>query len=454
MLWKRTNLGGKQMTLKLHMNIGNDIGNSEIDMYINGHLIRQPNVYSLIGQMPWKDDDVEVQKNLKNIYDNLVVSIISSAVPTGMYTVGTHALKTKGENVTNLYVKGNESKSDQLVPYINTLALVAARAVQEAHLAGESLDEIKVVADMGTALPVKQCSPENVATYRKKFMGETHTVTVHLGLTKKVNVSIDFDYVHVLQEGTPVTFALQMDIEGNWRTNSYEPSSDETNDLYSEFAELYDLEDVDGSYFDGKNILHVDMGDGTTDTPFTRGDAVDNDFCDGVNNGIGHALRDAIPDLVTLAPHAFNSVTRQQYSEILKSQYTSRKHKFLNEAIQAFNPHCENQTTQIVHHVNDQVFKIGPNEIDVVVVYGGGSILTRSIIFDKLKEMCDKTRIQLFYVPAKYAVTLNAEGLDYFVRSEIYAHLKKNYMSSAEYTAVTGKNHAAQKKKTNATPTA
>ena len=49
------------------MNIGNDIGNSEIDMYINGQLIRQPNVYSLIGQMPWKDDDVEVQKNLKNI---------------------------------------------------------------------------------------------------------------------------------------------------------------------------------------------------------------------------------------------------------------------------------------------------------------------------------------------------------------------------------------------------
>ncbi|MGV2967286.1 ParM/StbA family protein [Paenibacillus sp. AGC30] len=430
------------MTKKYSMSVGNDIGNSEADVYIDGKLVRQPNVFSSIGQLPWKDDDIDVQKNLKNIFDNLVVSIISPAVPTGMYTVGNHALKTNGENVTSLYVKGNGSKADQLVPYINTLAFTAARAIQKAYSEGGNLnDAIEVEADMAAALPVKQSSPTNSMKLRQKFMLGSHLVTVHLGLTKSVTVKIQFHYVHVLQEGTPVVFALQMNSIGDWRTTSYNTDEVETVDsdlpgMFDEFAATYELGDIDGSYFDGKNILHLDMGDGTTDTPLTRGDAVDNDFGDGINSGIGHAISAAIPDLITLAPHAFNSITRQQYSEILKSQFSNKKHKFLNEALQAFNPHCDNQANQIVHHTNDQILKIGANEIDIVVAYGGGSILMKPTIYDKLKTICDNTRIQLFYVPAEYAVTLNGEGLDYFVRSPIYEALKMKFLSSPEYVSM------------------
>lgn len=425
------------MAKKYSFYVGNDIGNSEHDIYVDNLLIRQPNVFSSIGQLPWKDDDIDVQKNLKNIYDNLVVSIISPAVPTGMYTVGNHALKTNGENVTSLYVKGNESKADQLVPYINTLAFIAARAVEKAYHEGSLDQSIEVISDMAAALPVKQCTPTNTSKLRKQFMQGVHNVTVHLGLTKMVTVTIKFEYVHVNQEGTAVVFALQMNSEGDWRTSSYDVGTEQDSEgLYDKFAETYGIKDMDGSYFEGKNILQIDMGDGTADTPLTRGDAVDNDFGDGINSGIGHAIKAAIPDLLSLAPYAFNSVTRQQYSEILKSQFTNKKHKFLNEALQAFNPHCENQATQIIHHVNDQILKIGPNEIDIAVAYGGGSILMEPNILNKLKAICDKTRIQLFYVPAKYAVTLNAEGLDYFVKSPIYSALKEKFIKSPEYLAL------------------
>jgi len=417
--------------MKFQFNVGNDIGNSEQDIYVDGVLIRQPNVFSTAGQIPWTDDEIDVQKNLKNIYDNLVVSIIATAgIQTGLYHIGKYALKTDGENVTSLYLKGNNSKSDQTVSYINTLANIAARAVEKAYTEGKTPNEIEVTVDMAAALPVKQHNPKNVETMKDKFMKSTHIVSVHLGVTKKVDVKIRFDFVHILQEGTPSVFALQLDSKGNWRTSLYkeEESVDgKTNiPLFEEFAKAYGYTDIDGSYLDGKNILHLDNGDGTCDSPFTRGDAIDKDFCDGVNHGIGHAIDYAIPDLLKIAPHVFNSISRQQYSEILKSEFTNRKHKFLNEAIQAFNPHCSNQVAQIIKFASNQILNIGANEIDIIAVYGGGSIMMRKQLYDQLKVLADSNRIEVLYVPKEYAVTLNAEGLDSFVRSPIYKSLKMN----------------------------
>lgn len=410
--------------MKFNFFVGNDIGNSELDIYVDGKLIRQPNVYAAAGTNPWADDDLDVQKNLKNIYDNLVVSIVSPAVHTGLYLIGRHALKTVGENVVGLYVKGNNAKSDQEVPYINTLATIAARAVEKAFADGKDTDVIEVKVDMATALPVKQHTPSNIEKMNKKFTSASHNVTVHLGVTKKVDVKINFVCVQILSEGTPPVFALQLDREGNWRSGSYS-GEDAENDLFADFIESYNLDpETDGSYLDGKNLLHVDVGDGTTDDPYTVGDRVDKDFCSGINHGVGHAIQDAVGDLISLAPHAFNSISRQQYSDILKSQYSDRPHKFLAEALQAFNPHCENQVNQIIKHVSDQVLKIGANEIDVMTVYGGGSILMRKQLYPRLKQLADDSRFQLLYVPAKYAVTLNAEGLDYFVRSDIFQSLK------------------------------
>ncbi|QQZ64631.1 ParM/StbA family protein (plasmid) [Paenibacillus sonchi] len=426
--------------MKLHYFVGNDLGNSEQDIVINGKLIQQPNVFAAGGLIPWVDDETDVPKNLKNIYGNIAVSIVSTAgIQTGLYHIGAYALKTHGEDVTSLYVKGNNSKSDQLVPYVNTLGTIAARAVEEVfEMTNEVPDQITVSVDMAAALPVKQHTPNNIKTMQNRFMSSPHVITVHLGLTKKVSVTIKFEYVHILQEGSAVVFALQLDSESQWRTGEYFKSAAKKEDkkkiedvgLFTEFSKTYGLGEIDGSYFEGKNLLHFDAGDGTTDSPYTKGDLVDKDYCDGINNGVGHAIERAQRDFLALVPFAFNSISRQQFSEILKSQFADRKDKFLNEALQAFNPHFENQVKQMMKLGNDQILRIGSNEIDILVVYGGGSILSRPLLYDKLKALADSVRIQLFYVPAKYAVTLNAEGLDYFVKSDIYKFHKKNYIAT------------------------
>lgn len=312
------------------------------------------------------------------------------------------------------------------------MSAIAARAVEEAYSGGKVPDRIDVEVDMAAALPVKQHTPANVDKMKEKFMNGTHSITVHLGRTEQVEVKIKFVYVHILQEGTPPVFALQMDKDGNWRTGSYDGGGAER-DFFADYAKTYKLTgEVDGSLMDGMNILHLDLGDGTSDTPFTRGDTVDKDFCSGINHGVGHAITDAENDLLSIAGHAFNSISRQQYSDILRSQFTSKPHKFLGEALQAFRPHIENQVNQVIKHISDQVLKIGANEIDILAVYGGGSILMRQYLEQKLLELAERNRFKLLYVPAHYAVTLNAEGLDFFVRSDIYTTLKGSAVVGAK----------------------
>lgn len=91
-------------------------------------------------------------------------------------------------------------------------------------------------------------------------------------------------------------------------------------------------------------------------------------------------------------------------------------------------------------HVSDQTLIIGTNDIDIIVVYGGGSILMKDKLYPKLKELADRLRIQLLYVPKEYAITLNAEGLDFFVKSPIYAALKEANMNTVKGIKTNTKN--------------
>lgn len=52
------------------------------------------------------------------------------------------------------------------------------------------------------------------------------------------------------------------------------------------------------------------------------------------------------------------------------------------------------------------------------------AFLSRPILAPMLKELCEEREIQLLYIPAKYAVTMNANGLDAFVRGKIYGAIK------------------------------
>jgi plasmid segregation protein ParM len=391
--------------MKYHFFVGNDNGNSEHDLIIDGKLIQQPNVNCTVDELPWSEEQVP-ESFIQNLQEQLVVTIDSPAARPGMYYVGKFALES-GEIVDNLQI-GIDQKCDMDLPVVNTLAQIAALAVQKAYEEEKIIpDKIEVDVDMATALPVTQHSDETSAKFEKRFTSGSHHITVHLGM-KRVSVKIVFPYAKVVPEATPVIFTLQKDAEGNWRDG----------DIYGDFAQTYKLEKkFNGSYFKDKRILHVDIGDGSTEYPITEGNKFLRQFVYGSHHGTGYAMEEALDEFNRLI--RLPNSPRQFFSDVIKNQ----GHKYHARAIKTLRRPLESQVRQIVQNVKRQLNK-ARNEIDLVCVYGGGSILMRSILYPLLKELCAEREMQLLYIPAEYAVQLNAMGLDAFVRGKIYEALK------------------------------
>lgn len=391
--------------MNYHFYVGNDNGNSEHDLIIDGKLIQQPNVNCTVDELPWSEEQ-SPESFIKNLQDQLVVTIDSPAARAGMYYVGKFALES-GEILDNLQI-GIDFKSDMDLPIINTLAQIAAVAVQKAYEEEKTIPEnIDVEADMATALPVTQHTDETSAKFEKRFTTGAHHVTVHLGMMR-VRVKIVFPFAKVVPEATPVIFTLQKDADGNWREG----------DIFKQFLEEYEMEKkFSGSYFKDKRILHIDIGDGSTEYPITEGNKFLRQFVNGSHHGAGYAIEEARDEFNRLI-HLPDS-PRQFFSDVIKNP----NHKYHSRALKTLKRPLESQVRQIVQNVKRQLTK-ARNEIDLICVYGGGSILMRSALYPQMKELCAEREMQLLYIPAEYAVQMNAMGLDAFVRGKIYEALK------------------------------
>lgn len=385
---------------ELNVTIGNDNGNSEHDLIINGEQISQPNVYAKVRNLPPLE---ELNPNFiaKNIHDKLLVSIISSnaEVETGNYYVGSEALRS-GLWVKNIEVGTDNSKIDTDLVVVNTISQVAAYAAKKAYLEDPKLIEnIKVIADMATALPVKkQYSKANAEKFSNKFNG-SHKCTVYIG-SLRANVDVEFVFTKTIPEGVTASWAL-------------ENAPDE---LFKEHNEKYN-DKLSKDYFKDKKVLHVAIGEGTTDFPITNGIRFDQNFIHGINKGIGIAIDKSLDDFKDEL--GLMDFSRQDYSKVLRNE----SHKYYKLAKDMIRRHIDDQAEEILRNIINQIQK-AKNEVDIIVVYGGGSILMREQLEAKLKNYCDRAKIKLLYVPEEFAVTLESKGLYEFANSNLFKALK------------------------------
>ncbi|HET7615916.1 MAG TPA: ParM/StbA family protein, partial [Bacillales bacterium] len=297
------------------------------------------------------------------------------------------------------------------LPIVNTVGNIAGVAVQRAFKDTKKVpDSIKVKVDMATSIPYEEYKEQTGKMFEKRFTEGSHRATVHVG-RKRVSVEVQFEFVKVLPEATPVIFALQKDHKDSWRND----------DLFAEFKKKYKITKMDGKYFTDKDVLHVDIGEGTTEYPVTRGSRVDSNFQHGSNNGVGYAIEEATPDFKQAVMQT--EVPRNFFSKCL----SDASHKFHASAVEHIHTPLQNQARAIVDNVKRQI-SAARNLIDVIVVYGGGSILMRDDLYPELDNLCERLDIQLLYVPESFAVTMNAEGLDLFVRGKIFSALKEKVL--------------------------
>ena len=395
---------------ELDVKVGNDTGNSEHDIIINGVQICQPNVIAKVRKTP-NLEELNQSKFIENIEKNLVVNIISKDVTTGTYFLGEYALNS-GESVKSIEVGVDNNKSESDIVIINTIGQIAGFAVKKAFEENKlEVDSIKVNVDMGVALPISQHSKVVAKAFAQRFMEDKHIVNVETP-EKSVTVEIVFDYVKILPEGVTTVFAL-------------ENADDE---LFKSYNEKLGINELNSQYFKEKErrILHIAIGEGTTEYPITVGKKFDPNFIKGSNNGVGHAIDDSLEEFIN--EFGLANYSRQQFSKVVRD----KSHKYHLTAMEILEFYLEKQSDEILQIAKKEMIKAN-NEVDLILVYGGGSILMRKSLESKLEKVCERGKIKLLYVDHHEnsenekidAVNIESKGLYSFVTSKLFAKLKE-----------------------------
>ncbi|MDK0981197.1 ParM/StbA family protein [Clostridium perfringens] len=376
----------------IYFKVANDNGNSEHDIIINDVLISQPNVYSKVRRLP-NLDEVNKKYVIENIEDNLIVTCED---PSGIYYIGNYALSS-GQKIRNVEVGIDNNKIESDVILINTLAQIAGQAVKVYSLKNKSFKEIiKVKVDMTTALPISSYSSKNAKLFSEKFTNKNHLITVHIG-NEIARIEIEFEFVMVIPEGVTSSF------------------------LFTQVDDILKKYNFKKQFFKDAKVLHVAIGEGTVEYPITKGIEFNPNFIKGSNNGVGHAIDMALDEFKETK--GLIKFSRQDYSEVLKN----KKHKYNELAEDIIEQYIEEQAEEIFHNATKEIQKAN-NDIDVVCVYGGGSILMRSALEDKFKKFCDRADIKLLYFDKEDCITLEALGLNVLVNSKLFNTLKQNSM--------------------------
>lgn len=405
---------------EIKLKVGNDNGNSEQDIIINGVQLQQADVYGrVIGRLNLEELDQD--DFIENLENNLVIGIAGSKyVNTGEYYVGNYTLKS-GATVRNTEVGAGNNKTDSEVVYLNTIGQIAAYAVKKAHKGDKTISDIEVNVDMTTALPITQYDKREAERFANKFMDVEHRLTVKTP-QKDYYVNLKFNFVKVIPEGVTTTFALIGGVDEIYKT--YNQKVRENLTKVSKDS-LY-MEELNTAYFtkEQRRILHISIGESTTEYPITNGIAFDPNFVQGSNNGNGHAIKKALP----LFNSEFRcSYSRQMYSDVVKSS----GHKFHQDTLNYLIGPLEDEAQEIYRRAVDELERSN-NEVDVIMVYGGGSILMREFLEPKLEAVARQIRSKLLYVDKEYAVTLESKGLYNFTGSALFKALKEKKLEKVK----------------------
>lgn len=373
----------------MNLTVGNDIGNSETKTIVDDILIKQPSVIKRLIDKPNFTESGD-QKNVINLLDDLVVDISSSALKrSGLFFVGKRANLTADGDVENINIDlGGKYKHD--IPVVMTLSMVSARAIQmEYQKTNEIPSTLNLNIDMVTAIPASEYSKDKAEQLQKRFLNDYHLVSVYVG-NNPVMVKIQFNFVKVTQEGVPALYSFL--------------TSDEN--LLSDYKGMYIDDDLKPENLRNKKILHVDIGDGTTEYIYTVGLNPVVDACSGERRGVGHATEKA-KELLKKEVSEHMEMNRQQFMSILRDP----DHNIHEDANHLMRKARVLQSDRISEDVKKKYLNNAAGNVDIIAVYGGGSVQFKRELHDELKEFAEEVKCKLLWIPENYAVDANVNGM-------------------------------------------
>ena len=406
---------------EIKLKVGADNGNSEQDIIINGTQLQQADVYGKVVGRLKNLEELDQEKFINELENNLVVGIgTSKYVNPGEYYIGNYTLRS-GVTVRNTEVGADNNKTNSEVVYLNVIGQVAAYAVKKAYKGDKTITDIEINVDMTTALPIAQYNKKEAERFAEKFMDGEHRLTVKTP-EKDYFVNIKFNFVKVIPEGVTTTFAIAGGAEEIFKTYNHKVKENLSKDTKDS---LY-LDELNTAYFakTQRRILHISIGESTTEYPITDGLAFDPNFVQGSNNGNGHAIKKALP----LFNEEFRcNYSRQMYSDVVKNP----AHKIHHDTVNYLMGALEDEAEEIYRKAVDELEKAN-NEVDVIMIYGGGSILMRQFLEPRLEEVARRIRSKILYVDKEHAVTLESKGLYNFTNSALFKALKEKRLATVK----------------------
>lgn len=167
-------------------------------------------------------------------------------------------------------------------------------------------------------------------------------------------------------------------------------------------------------------MFHVDIGDGTTEYIYTVGLNPVVDACSGELRGVGHATEKAKSVLQSSFTQRI-PLNRQKFIEIMRDP----EHNFYEEAKEAMEKARNSQAIQILEDIEEKYMTNAAGDVDIITVYGGGSIQFKNELHDDLKEFAESVKCKLLWVPEQYAVDMNVKGMIVLMEQVFNKQLQK-----------------------------
>lgn len=388
--------------MKYEFLVANDPGNSEHDIIIDGQLYQSPSVIvkNTWGSLEWLD----TEQFVKNLEDNIYCTQVSSNCENGDYHIGRSALKSR-KPVINIDIGIVNAKFDSEVPFASTNALIATHAIKRMFEEGHDDESIEVSVKMVVGIPAVQFTNENSKKYSNKFQNDKAKVTMHLP-NKRIDVTVKYDYVITLSEGAEILrFLLD------------ESMPKETLDkLFSEYLNEYSEETLDTKRFRNGHNLIVSIGEGTTERIHCIKEEVDYQDLSGSLNGLGRAIDRMLPALKQ--ERNLGKFSRQDVSKCYRD--SESKH---HEACQRLlNREVQTEANELFNLIKNDI-TASNNEIDSVVVYGGGAIVLKETLYPKLIKLGESTGIRVMYMNEDYSQIIEVLGFQAFLESDVFEFL-------------------------------
>lgn len=396
------------------MNVANDLGYSSLKAVVDGQPLKMPSImavqraHDLYDPLEFKQVD-DPDQYFADLMNHLDVTIQSPAVKeAGRMLVGQSAV-TSGLATETLDVNDLSGKSTADETIILTLSLIAGQAVKDYWTAKHELPvNLDVEVNMTTALPVLEGKRGGTTkAYQARYLNARHTVTLY-NFTDLMSVNIQFKNVIVALEGETAQYRIM------------NPLPAFVSSVDADFKQHYPLlnqgvapaEQITGKTLTtAGDLLSVDIGEGTVDLVVFNNHKINIHDSTSMPKGYGNALQEAVNELQAEQINVSDRISLQNFLDQTTNALKRRKQQRAQKAVD----HQMDQLAGAVVDVVSQTLNKAATGVDVIYVYGGGSVplepYLRKPLMEKTRAFNGGDDIPVIFIEPRFAQYMNQAGL-------------------------------------------